>query len=174
MSPKTVIFAASSIVLLILDQLTKAWVRGHLALREDIPIIDNFLSISHATNKGAAFSALANYEHRLWVFYAFTAIAVGVLAHSFRQLEPGDRLQSFAMGSILSGAIGNLIDRVMAGEVTDMVKVYFGSEPSKGWCIEHFGTNVYPIFNVADAAIVVGVCIFAVASLFGKRVAVEK
>ena len=174
MSPKTVIFAASSIVLLAADQATKAWVRGHLALREDVPVIDNFLSISHATNRGAAFSALANFEYRLQVFYVFTAIAVGVLVHAFRQLPPEDRLQSFAMGSILSGAIGNLIDRIMAGEVTDMVKVYFGSGPAKSWCIEHFGTNVYPIVNVADAAIVGGVCIFAVASLFEKKQAVEK
>lgn len=173
MTPKMLIFAASSTVLLILDQLTKWWVRGHIALRGDLPIIPNFLSISHAKNKGAAFSALDDFEYRLWVFYAFTAVAVYVLVQGFRQLRPDDRLQSFAMGSILSGAIGNFIDRVTAGEVTDMIKVFAGSEPLRGWAIANIGTNVYPIFNVADAAIVLGVSLFAVSYFLEKEPAPE-
>lgn len=173
MTPKMLIFASSSIVLLILDQVTKWWVRGHIELRGNLPIIDNFLSISHAKNKGAAFSALDDFEYRLWVFYAFTAVAVFVLVQGFRQLKSDDRLQSFAMGSILSGAIGNFIDRVTAGEVTDMIKVFAGSEPLRSWAIANIGTNVYPIFNVADAAIVLGVSLFAVSYFLEKEPAPE-
>ncbi|GDX80633.1 lipoprotein signal peptidase [Deltaproteobacteria bacterium] len=173
MTPKMLVFAPTAIVLLALDQATKWWVRGHIALRGDLPVIPNFLSISHAKNKGAAFSALDDFEYRLWVFYAFTAVAVYVLVQGFRQLRSDDRLQAFAMGSILSGAVGNFIDRVTAGEVTDMIKVFAGSEPLRGWAIAHIGTNVYPIFNVADAAIVVGVGLFAVSYFLEKEPAPE-
>ena len=170
MSPKAVVFALSSTVMLVLDQASKAWVRANLSVHDERPIIANFLSIAHAKNPGAAFSALADFKYRYIVFYAFTAIAVGVLIQGYRQLRDNDRFQGTAMGLILAGALGNFIDRVMSGEVTDMVKVYAGAEPYKSWAIQYspYHSNVYPIWNVADAAIVVGVGMFALSYLFEK------
>ncbi len=167
MSPKAVFFAAAAVVLLALDQVTKVWVRANVEMRQEITIISDFLAITHAKNKGAAFSALDDFEYRLQVFYLFTAVAVVVIVQGWRQLPDKDRLQAFAMGAILSGAVGNLIDRIMAGEVTDMIKVYAGFEPLRSWAISKLGTNTYPIFNVADAAIVVGVGIFALVYIKG-------
>ncbi len=167
MSPKAVFFAAAALVLFALDQATKWWVRANVEMREELKVIPDFLSITHAKNKGAAFSALDDFEYRLQVFYVFTAVAVVVIVQGWRQLPDKDRLQAFAMGAILSGAIGNLVDRIMAGEVTDMIKVYAGFEPLRSWMIAKLNTNTYPIFNVADAAIVVGVGIFALVYIKG-------
>lgn len=173
MSPKAVVFALSAGLMLAADQASKAWVRANLAVHEDRVIIPNYLSISHAKNKGAAFSALDNFEYRYWVFYAFTAVAVVVLVQGFRQLRDDDRFQATAMGCILAGAIGNFIDRVTMGEVTDMVKVYAGTEPLRSWLIQHapWGSNIYPIWNIADAAIVIGVGMFALTYFFEKNAA---
>ncbi len=167
MSPKTVAFLSSSLVFLALDQASKAWVRANLAIRQEIPVIPDFLSITHARNKGAALSMLDDFEYRLWVFYAFTAVALYVIITGYRQLPSTDRVQALAMGFILSGALGNFIDRVWMGEVTDMVKVYAGFEPVRGWALSTFHTNVYPIWNIADAGIFIGVGLFALAYLMG-------
>jgi len=171
MSPKTVMFAATASIMLALDQLSKIWVRANLAEHEERSIIPQFLSLAHAKNKGAAFSALDSFEYRYWVFYAFTAVAVVVIVQGLRQLKSTDRFQSAAMGFIFSGAIGNFIDRVMRGEVTDMVKVYAGMEPLKSWLRANGPghTNVYPIWNIADAAIVIGVGMFAISYWLEKK-----
>ena len=163
MTPKTPVFVGFASALLALDQITKYLVRQQIPVNGgEIVVIPSFLSITHASNKGAAFSALDSFAYRMPLFYAFTAVAVFVLVQGYRQLPGGDRFQAAAMGMILSGALGNFTDRVIAGEVTDMVKVYAGFEPLRSWAIAHFRTNVYPIWNVADAAIVVGVLMFGV------------
>lgn len=167
MSPKTIAFVSSSVIFLALDQASKAWVRANLAIRQEIPVIDGLLTITHARNKGAALSMLDDFEYRLWVFYAFTAVAVYVIVSGWRQLPDTDRVQALAMGFILSGALGNFIDRVAMGEVTDMVKVYAGFEPLRSWALETFSTNVYPIWNIADAGIFIGVGLFALSYVFG-------
>lgn len=167
MTPKTLPFVLTTVLFLAADQASKVWVRANLAIREEIPVIPDFLSITHARNKGAALSMLDDFEYRLQVFYLFTAVAVFVIVSGWKQLPSTDRLQAAAMGFILSGALGNFIDRVWMGEVTDMVKVYAGFEPLRSWTVEHFRTNVYPIWNIADAGIVIGVALFALAYLMG-------
>lgn len=169
--PKTQVFAATVLGLLALDQYTKWWVVQHIRPYksiDDVVVIANWISIAHAKNKGAAFSALDDFEYRLHVFGFFTVVAVVVLIQGYRQLRADDRFQAAAMGLILSGAVGNAIDRALFGQVTDMVKVYAGVEPLKSWFIEQVGTNVWPIFNVADSCIVVGVSLFALGYLFEK------
>ena len=135
---------------------------------DEVSVIPNWVSISHAINKGAAFSALADFEYRLAVFFTFTAVAVVVIGVGYRMLAAEDRLVSAALGTLLAGALGNFIDRLWAGQVTDMIKVYAGSEPAKSWFISHFGSSVWPIFNIADSAIWVGVIGFLLAQLFIK------
>lgn len=171
LAQKTQVFFAAVIGMLALDQLSKWWVVQNLRpykAADEVSLIANLFSISHAKNKGAAFSALDDFEYRLHVFGLFTVIAVVVLVQGYRQLRDDDRFQAAAMGLILSGALGNAIDRALFGQVTDMFKVYAGSEPLKSWFIGKVGTNVWPIFNVADACIVVGVSLFALGYLFEK------
>lgn len=171
LAPKSQVFYVAILATLALDQLTKWWtvqnIRPYKAV-DDVVVIANWFSIAHAKNKGAAFSALDDFEYRLHVFGFFTIVAVVVLVQGFRQLRADDRFQALAMGLILSGALGNAIDRALFGQVTDMFKVYAGSEPLKSWFISNVGTNVWPIFNVADSCIVVGVSMFALGYLFEK------
>jgi signal peptidase II len=169
MTPKIKLFTLWTLGLLALDQATKAATRATLApYREEFSVIPDFFSIAHAQNKGAAGSILADFEHRLLFFFAFTAVAVAVLAWGLRHMRADDRLGATAVGILMSGVLGNLVDRVLFGQVTDMFKVYAGFEPLKSWAVETFGTYVYPIFNVADIAIWVGVGLYALGFLLQR------
>ena len=173
MSPKARVFLITTSAVVALDQLTKYWVRANIrpySSADEVVIIPNWLSISHAINKGAAFSALADFEYRLAVFFTFTAIAVVVIGVGYRMIAANDRLVSAALGTLLAGALGNFIDRLWAGQVTDMVKVYAGADPWRAWAREYLGgRTVYPIWNVADAAIFVGVGVFVILYLLELR-----
>jgi signal peptidase II len=122
--------------ILALDQLTKSIVRNNLALGESWPSEDWLVKITHVTNSGAAFGILQGQGAFLTIT-AFVAIGAIVFYYAFPPLEHG--LLRIALGLQLGGAIGNLIDRLRFGEVTDMF---------------HFPH--YPAFNVADSSIVVG------------------
>ena len=100
-------------------------------------------------------------EGALPLFLVFTVIAVVVILDLVRR-QPADLLMiPLSLGMILAGAVGNGIDRARLGYVTDFVKVYAGEEPLRTWFIEsRFGTNVWPIFNVADSLLLVGVAVF--------------
>lgn len=158
---KIVLFLTSFLVLL--DQVTKFWVYYNLELgRDEITVIPGFLSIIHAQNPGAAMGMLVNFEYRMIVFYAFTVIAVGVLWSMFKEIADDDRFQSATIALILSGAVGNVIDRIHKQTVTDFIKVYTEWPPLEQWLVKQFHTNEWPTFNVADAAIVVGVGMYLI------------
>lgn len=151
---------------LALDQLTKWLTREHLRERiDEFQVIPGWFAFANAQNKGAAFSALADSEHRIVIFLSFTALAVAVIAAASRLLHPGDRWPGAAVGTLLAGALGNAVDRALFGQVTDMFKVSAGSGPLREWAITNFHTNVWPIFNIADIAIWVGVIGFPLAWL---------
>ena len=123
------------------DQLSKLWIRTHLALGELLPITDR-LSLIYIGNTGSAFGLLANQT-----FLLITISIAGLLfiLLFLRYLSPATTLSIVSIGLILGGAVGNLIDRLRFGCVTDFI--YF-----RLW-----GDFHWPAFNVADAAIVVGV-----------------
>jgi lipoprotein signal peptidase len=151
-----------------LDQLSKLLVRLHIGPRDRVEIIPNWLDFVLAENKGAAFSTMADSPYRFYVFGLFTLVAVGALLSMLRFLDARDRWGGAAVGLILSGAVGNAIDRVMKRSVTDFIRVYAGPDGPKQWCIEHFGTNVWPIFNIADSVIFIGVALFLLQYLFKR------
>jgi len=166
MPRKNIVFGGIVAISIALDQLTKWLVIQYVSFTDEIDVIPGFLSIVHAKNKGAAFSALSDFEHRMWVFAAFTLVAVAVLVHTLRELEDNDWLQASAVAMLLGGAVGNAIDRVLFQEVTDFVRVYTEYPPLASWLVDKFGTNTWPIWNVADACIVVGVAMFLLQYLF--------
>jgi signal peptidase II len=94
------------------------------------------------------------------VFAVFTVIAVGVLIQMFREIPAHDRYQSTALGLVFSGAIGNAIDRIHKQSVTDFLRIYTENETLKPWLAENIGWTEWPSFNVADAAICVGLVMF--------------
>ena len=166
MSRKNILFSAIVAISIGLDQLSKWLVIQYVSFTDEIDVIPGFLSIVHAKNKGAAFSALSDFEHRMWVFAAFTVVAVGVLIHTLRELEEIDGLPTSAVALLLGGAVGNAIDRLLFQEVTVFVRMYTEYPALASWLVEKFGTNTWPIWNIADACIVVGVVMFLIQYLF--------
>lgn len=147
MAPKTKVFLAALLVALPLDLLTKEWVIRSLTYGERISVIEGFFYLTHVRNPGAAFSLFATSPEtfRLWFFPIVTMIAIGLIFSFHRSLAPGDRLSGLALGLVLSGAAGNLLDRLRHGEVIDFL---------------HFrlwGGYAWPDFNLADTFIVIGV-----------------
>jgi len=148
MSPKLKVFAITTVVLLALDYLSKQWVLTNLAFADRMTVIEGFFYITHVRNPGAAFSLFADAPAnlRMFFFVGISLVAIGIIGSFFRQLAPGDRLPAFALGSILGGAAGNLMDRVFRdGEVVDFL--HFRLWSGYAW----------PDFNLADTFIVVGV-----------------
>jgi len=125
------------------DQVTKALVRARLAEGEAWPATDAVLAISHVENSGAAFGILQGAGTLL---LAATVAGVAALLVYLLRVPPAQRLYLAALSLILGGALGNLIDRIAKGTVTDFI------DPTH-----------YPAFNLADSAIVCGV--FAIAAL---------
>lgn len=171
MSRKSITFWSIFIVGLILDQVTKIWIYTNLAgpgginagMPREITVIDGFLSIVHAQNPGAAFGLFRNSEYRHYVFLVFTIIAVGVIVQMYRALPAVDRWQAATLGMILSGAVGNGIDRLHKRTVTDFILVYTDNPTLQEWLIASpLGSSEWPSFNVADAALVVGVIMFII------------
>jgi signal peptidase II len=160
-------FAIWTVVLMVLDQISKIWVVENIRYRtEEIQLIPGFLSIVHAQNPGAAMGLLDSFEYRMPLFAVFTIVALVVLLQMLWQLPDNDRLQSTGLGMITSGALGNAIDRVHKQSVTDFVRVYTENATLRPKLIDWFGTAEWPSFNVADAAIVVGLGLFLVHFLF--------
>ncbi|MFZ2856941.1 signal peptidase II [Diaphorobacter sp.] len=129
-------------VILLADQFTKTLILGYYRLG-DATTITSFFNIVRAHNTGAAFSFLSDAGG--WQRWLFTGIGVAATLFIVWQLRanPGQKLFCFALASILGGAVGNVVDRLMHGYVVDFLDFH-----ARGW---HF-----PAFNIADAAITVG------------------
>ncbi len=168
MSRKALVFIPISLVLIVADQLTKWWVYTHLELhRGQIEVIPGIFSIIHVQNPGAAFSLMRDFEYRIWVFIAFGIIAVGILVDLWRRLPRSDWFVSLCLALILSGAVGNFIDRVTKQSVTDFLRVYTDGLPAlHDWLAEKGLMTEWPTWNIADATLVVGVGLFLVHYLF--------
>jgi len=140
------------------DQATKVVVRHRLDVRQSIPLVDGFLNIVHARNPGAAFSFLAEAPSwfRAPFFVIVTITAIVVLLYVIARLPSEDRLMRIALGAVLGGALGNLFDRLVYGEVTDFIDVH--------WHAHH-----WPAFNVADSSISVAVVAVVLQSMFFAR-----
>jgi signal peptidase II len=148
-------------LVIVIDQLTKVWAVSALSLGEPVAVMPN-LNWTLVYNYGAAFSFLADMGG--WQRWFFTALAAAVSAILWFWLKKlPNRLNSETVGInlVLGGAIGNVIDRVLEGRVTDFVDFYIGS-----W---HYAT-----FNVADVAITVGAGLLILSELILKPRALKK
>ena len=141
-----------SLIVIILDQLSKYYARHHLELHELIPFI-KFWNWTLAYNQGAAFSLLANQGGWQQLFFGLIAfvVIVGLVYYILNRKFSG--LTGLALSFILGGAAGNLIDRILLGKVTDFIDWYYN--------VHH-----WPTFNVADSFISVGITILIIESLF--------
>ncbi len=148
------LFSAVFLAALAADQLSKWWIISNFALYESREIIPGFFNFTFLTNNGAAFSILAG-QPALWrqaFFVAINAIALIVIAVAQHRIGRGSKLYTVALALIASGAAGNLTDRIRFAYVIDFLDVYVGN-------------SHWPAFNIADAAINVGVALFLLNSL---------
>ena len=150
---------AAAVVLL--DQATKAIVRARLELHESVTVIPGLFDLTRVHNTGAAFGFLdpIEFPYKPAVLATIAVAALVGLAFYSSTLEPSQRLTRTGLAFVIGGAAGNLIDRVSAGYVLDFVDIYYGN-----W---HFWA-----FNVADAAINVGVALMILELLGVGRVRV--
>lgn len=139
-------------IIIAIDQVSKWLIATQLELNERISVIGQFFELTSHRNAGAAFGIL---QGQRWFFLLITTVVVAGLVWYIRQtVRRGLVLAPIGYSLILGGAIGNLVDRALFGEVVDFFKFRF----QFSW----FGTEVdytYPIFNVADMAIVCGVAL---------------
>jgi len=145
-----------SLVVIALDQATKALVRAVLEPYVPHPVIAGFFNWTLAFNTGAAFSFLADQEGwQRWLFTALAVVVSGILGAWLKRTPRADWRTALPLALVIGGALGNLIDRLTAGHVTDFIQVYF-----RDW--------VFPSFNVADSSISVGAALLVWFGLFSS------
>lgn len=128
-------------LVVVLDQLTKLWIVYNIQPFDPLVLVPGFLKLTHARNPGMMLGLLPQVP--VAVFVVFALVALGLLFHFFRQVAEQDRLSATALGLVIGGALGNLADRITRGAVVDFLQF------DLGWFI-------WPDFNVADSAIVIG------------------
>ncbi len=137
------IVTATAVVALVADQVTKYLVRENMAIGESWPS-EGFFRLTHGTNTGSAFGLFQDYTVILTIASVF---AIGFIIYFYRSHSDRTWITKFTVGLLLGGAVGNLIDRLIAGRVTDFIDV-----------------GPWPIFNLADSSITVGITLL-IASL---------
>ena len=146
-----------ALLVVVFDQLTKAWVLSGLDLREmgRVNILPPILNFTWVENRGVSFGLFGDGSAR-WMLSLFSIIVAGILG--WWALRADRRLLITAIGLVMGGAIGNVIDRIRFGFVVDF--------------IDFSGTGVFPwVFNIADSAITIGVVLLILDSLLSERAA---
>ncbi len=143
-----------AVVIAVVDQLTKWAIIEWIPLYDRVPL-NSFLNLTHQKNPGAAFSFLAGAGGwQRWFFAALaTGVSVVIIVWIWRIRYDAQTVLSAGLALVLGGAVGNLVDRILLGHVTDFIQVWFGS-----WA--------FPSFNVADAGISVGAALLIIDALF--------
>jgi signal peptidase II len=143
-----------ALIIAVVDQLTKLAIIEWIPLYDRVPL-NSFINLTHQKNTGAAFSFLADAGG--WQRWFFVVLASGVsiviAIWIWRIRNSGQAILSAGLALVLGGAVGNLIDRILLGHVTDFFQVWFGN-----WA--------FPSFNVADAGISVGAALLIIDALF--------
>jgi signal peptidase II len=152
-SSKWLIVCGIAGAVIVLDRLTKSVVASHMELHQSIPLIEGFVALTYVRNTGVAFGLFAGrwLAFRVPLLLGISAFAVTLLVWFLRGIAPERRLLVVACGAVLGGAIGNMIDRAAFGEVIDFVDF-------------SLGPYHWPAFNVADAAITLGVAVLCFAA----------
>lgn len=145
------IYYLIALVLIVIDQLTKWGIVQNFELYEEKVILPGLFSLFYIQNKGAAWGM---FEGKMIFFYIITVAVVGYLIYMFQQEKNITRLSGVSFSLILAGAIGNFIDRLLNGYVVDMFRLDFIN---------------FPIFNVADICLTVGVVLMIIHVIFFEK-----
>ena len=146
-----------SVLVILLDQLSKLWAVEALPMGVPHAVIPGFLNWTLTFNRGAAFSFLsASGGWQRWFFVVLAIVISVVLVLWLARLARRDWRNAMPLALIIGGALGNVVDRLRAARVTDFIQVYFHQ-----WS--------YPVFNLADSAITVGAVLLIAFGLFGGK-----
>ncbi len=158
MNKKYIIILIVTFPVIVLDQLSKFYIQKTMKLYQSIKVIDGLFDITYVLNKGAAFSFLADKPEGFTTpfFVIVSVAAIGIISFLFYKTEKNDYISLIAFALLLGGSIGNLIDRIRHGAVTDFLDFYFQQYH-------------WPAFNVADSAITTGVFLFLFSQIFFKK-----
>ncbi|MFN8634707.1 MAG: signal peptidase II [Chloroflexota bacterium] len=151
LSRRTLTFAATALVVIALDRWTKQLATERLldsGLRS-VPMLGEYIRLTYVENRGAAFGVLQNQTA---FFILVGLVVISVIVASYRYIPEPSWLLNVCLGLQMGGAIGNLIDRIQVGYVVDFIDLTF-----------------WPVFNIADSAICVGVAGLAFSVLFPPR-----
>lgn len=140
-----------AIAVAVIDQLTKYVVAKNMEIGESIPLIEGVFHFTSHRNMGAAFGILQNQR---WLFIIITIAVVVGIVWSLSRIGKSQPRVSFALSLVLGGAVGNFIDRLLTGQVVDFFD---------------FVLIRFPIFNVADTAITIGVALLLIDTLLQGR-----
>lgn len=148
MLKKTPFILLIASVLFLLDFLTKMMIRSYFQVNDTIPLIQDIFHITYVQNTGAGFGLLTGYNILLIAIYI---VALGVIAFSWKSL-PEERVPAGLIGLFIGGIAGNLLDRIIFSHVLDFIDFRF-----------------WPVFNIADSGITIGIFGFVLYELFTKK-----
>ncbi len=151
-----------SSLLVVLDQITKFVIQGALVQGQSIDVLPPVVTLVLAYNSGAAFSFLASGSGWQRYFFVVVALIASALIVYMMTRHRSDRFLCFALALVLGGAVGNLIDRVLAGAVVDFVLVRWPGGPAL--------LDPWPAFNLADSCITIGAALLIWDSFRRSRV----
>ncbi len=154
------IYYGLAALVILLDQISKWFVVKNMQLGEEITIIEPYLSFLSHRNRGAAWGML---EGQMWLFYIVTAVVAAGIIYYFHKEAKGHKLFSVSLMLLLGGAIGNFIDRLVSGEVVDFISVLIP--------VINYD---FPIFNIADAALSIGVVTLIIHIIIDEKKNKEK
>ncbi|MBS4172446.1 signal peptidase II [Bacillus sp. FJAT-49736] len=153
-----VIYYIIAIFIIALDQITKWLVVKNMEYGESIPIIKDFFYLTSHRNEGAAWGIL---QGQMWLFYLITVVVVIGIIYYLQKYAKNKVLLGVSLSFMLGGAIGNFIDRIFRKQVVDFIHTYI------------FGYD-FPIFNIADSALTIGVVLLIIYMLLEEFRSKEK
>ncbi|WP_412520246.1 signal peptidase II [Staphylococcus simulans] len=142
-----------TLAVLILDQITKAYIVKTMSVGDSYSVIPGFLNITSHRNTGAAWGILSG---KMGFFFLVTIVVLGLLVYFYIKEARGHFWMQIAISLLFAGALGNFIDRMKNGKVVDFIDTYI------------FGYD-FPIFNVADSSLTVGVILILILLLFDSK-----
>jgi signal peptidase II len=153
-----VLYYIIAVIIIGIDQVTKWLIVKNMELGESITVIENFIYITSHRNRGAAWGIL---QGQMWFFYIITTVVIIGIIYYIQKYTKENKVMGIALGLMLGGAIGNFIDRLFRKEVVDFINTYIFSYD-------------FPIFNVADSALCVGVVLLFIQMLLEGKQEKEK
>jgi signal peptidase II len=158
MKKKLTYLALISLVIIILDQVTKNYILKAFQYGESVDVIKNYFNITYVRNYGAAFGMLSQVQSNIrdTFFLLMPPFAMAIILYMLKMTETHEKLRNIALCSVFAGAMGNYIDRLRFGYVVDFLDFHI------------HGKWAWPAFNVADMAIVCGVSVLILLELFSK------